>query len=132
MHDLLQPAGWKRPSGYSNAVAAEGRTLYLAGQIGWTGDEIFETEDFAGQVEQALRNIVAILAEAGTGPESLVRMTWYVTDKQEYRACLDEVGAAYRRVIGQVYPAMTLVEVAALLEDTAKVEIEATAVIAAP
>lgn len=128
MHEPLNPAGWKRASGYSNGVLAEGRTIWVAGMVGWTGDQVFETDDFAGQVRQALENVVAVLAEAGAGPEHLVRLTWFVTDKRAYLAALPEVGAAYREVIGRHYPAMTLVQVGALVEDRAQVEIEATAV----
>jgi len=129
IHKRLHPAAWKAPVGYANGVAAEGRTLYLGGQIGWTGDQVFETDDFIGQTRQCLENIVAILAEAGAGPEHLVRLTWFVTDKREYLERLREVGGAYRDVIGRHFPAMTLVQVADLLEERAKVEIEATAVL---
>ena len=126
---FLQPKGWKQPKGYANGVAAEGRMVFTGGMIGWTAEEVFETDDFAGQAEQALRNIVAVLAEAGAIPEHIVRMTWYVTDKQEYLNCQRELGAAYKRVIGAHFPAMALVQVVALVEDAAKVEIEATAVL---
>src|SRR3954469_12992321 len=125
----LLPPGWPRPKGYSNGVAARGTVVAVAGQVGWTPDERFETDDFAGQVRQALKNIVAVLKEAGATPAHLVRMTWYVTDKHEYLASLAKVGAAYRDEIGKHFPAMALVQVAALVEDRAKVEIEATAVI---
>lgn len=125
----LHPQGWKPARGYANGMVAEGRTVFLGGQIGWNGDQVFETGDFVGQTEQALRNVVAILSEAGAGPEHLVRLTWYVTDKGEYLGRLKEVGAAYRRVIGKHFPPMTMVEVSALIEDAAKVEIEATAVL---
>jgi enamine deaminase RidA (YjgF/YER057c/UK114 family) len=128
-HELLHPASWKAARGYANGVAAEGRVVFLGGQIGWNGAQVFETDDFVGQVRQALVNVVAVLAEAGAGPQHLVRLTWYVTDKREYLARLGEVGEAYRAVIGRHYPAMTMVEVAALIEDRAKVEIEATAVL---
>lgn len=130
MHRQLHPKGWKPAKGYANGVVAQGRTVYLAGQVGWNAEEKFETDDFVGQVEQALRNIVAILAEAGGRPEQLVRLTWFVTDKRDYLARTKEVGEAYRRVIGRHFPAMSLVEVAGLVEDGAKVEIEATAVLA--
>jgi enamine deaminase RidA (YjgF/YER057c/UK114 family) len=124
------PPGWKRPKGYSNAVVADGRQVYLGGMIGWNPlTEQFETDDFAGQFRQTLENIVAVLKAAGAGPEHLVRTTWYVTDKRAYLAQLKEVGAAWRAVIGRHYPAMAVVEVAALVEDRAKVEIEATAVV---
>lgn len=129
MHENLHPANWKKASGYTNGIAAEGKTLYLGGQIGWNADQQFESDDFIAQVEQALLNIVAVLAEAGAGPEHLVRLTWYFTDKQEYLANLREVGAAYRRVLGKNYPAMSALEVVSLMEDRAKVEIEATAVL---
>ncbi len=128
-HEILHPANWKAAKGFANGVAAEGRQVYIAGQIGWNGDQVFETDDFAGQVRQALQNVAAVLAEAGGRPEHLVRLTWYVTDKAEYLARLSEVGEAYRAVLGKNFPAMTLVQVAALVEDQAKVEIEATAVL---
>jgi enamine deaminase RidA (YjgF/YER057c/UK114 family) len=125
----LLPAGWKKPKGYANGIAARGTMIAVAGQIGWTAEERFETDDFAGQARQALQNIVAVLREGGARPEHLTRLTWYVTDKHEYLASLPALGAAYREVIGPHYPAMTLVEVRALVEDRAKVEIEATAVL---
>ena len=128
-HRFLHPRNWKAARGYANGVLAEGQTIFLGGQIGWNTDHVFETEDFVGQVEQALRNIVAVLAEAGARPEHLVRLMWYVTDKSEYLARLPEIGKVYRTVLGRHFPAMSLVEVSALLEDRAKVEIEATAVI---
>ncbi|PQO24804.1 enamine deaminase RidA [Rhodobacteraceae bacterium WD3A24] len=129
MHEQLNPANWKPARGYANGIAARGRTLYLGGLVGWTGDQVFETDDFLGQVEQTLTNIVAVLEEGGAGPEHLVRLTWYVTDKQEYLANLKGLGEVYRRVIGRNFPAMALVQVVALVEDRAKVEIEATAVV---
>ncbi len=129
IHQVLQPAGWERPKGYANGIAAAGQAVFVAGQIGWNAAQIFETDDFASQVEQTLRNIVAILAEAGARPEHLTRLTWYITDKQEYLASGRGLADAYRRVIGRHFPAMTLVQVVALLEDRAKVEIEAVAVI---
>lgn len=125
----LQPAGWKPAKGYANGVLAGGRTVWLGGQIGWNGDQVFETDDFVGQVRQALENIVAILAEAGAGPEHLVRLTWFITDKQAYVSRLAEIGKAYRDVLGRHFPSMSVVEVSALIEDRAKVEIEATAVL---
>jgi len=128
-HRFLHPRGRKAARGYANGVLADGQTIFLGGQIGWNIDQVFETEDFVGQVEQALRNIVTILAEAGAGPEHLVRLTWFVTDKSEYLARLPEIGKVYRSVLGRHFPAISLVEVSALLEDQAKVEIEATAVI---
>jgi len=130
--DILNPAGWKRPKGYSNAVAASGRHICVAGQIGWNAQEEFETDDLVGQVRQALRNIVAVLAEGGAGPEHVARMTWYVLDKREYLAAERDIGQAYREVMGRNYPAMTLVQVAALLEDRARVEIEVTAIVPQP
>ena len=125
---LLQPPGWKRPLGYANGVLARGTPIFVAGQVGWN-DGVFETDDFVAQVRQALRNVLAVLAEAGAGPRDVVRLTWYVVDKGEYRAAQAEVGRVYREVMGRHYPAMTLVQVAALLEDRARVEIEATAVL---
>jgi enamine deaminase RidA (YjgF/YER057c/UK114 family) len=128
---FLHPKGWAPAKGFANGVAATGRQIFVAGQIGWNAEQRFESDDFVAQVEQALANINAVLAEAEAGPQHLVRLTWYVTDKHEYLARLAEVGQAYRRVIGRHFPAMTLVQVAALLEDRAKVEIEATAVVPA-
>jgi enamine deaminase RidA (YjgF/YER057c/UK114 family) len=129
MFQILQPTGWAAPKGYANGIAATGRQVYVAGQIGWNAQGQFESDDFVAQVEQALRNITAVLAEAGAGPQHITRMTWYILDKREYLARARDVGAAYRRVIGKHFPAMTLVVVAGLLEDRAKVEIEATAVV---
>ncbi len=129
MHEVLHPRNWKPAKGYANGMAAEGRMVFTGGMVGWTGDCVFETDDFVGQVEQALRNIVAILAEAGARPEHLVRLTWYVTDKAEYLSNLKGLGAVYKEVIGRHYPAMALVQVVALVEDRARVEIEATAVV---
>jgi enamine deaminase RidA (YjgF/YER057c/UK114 family) len=128
-HDLLHPRHWKAARGYANGVAARGRLVFCGGLVGWNADQQFETDDFAGQVDQTLRNIVAVLAEAGAGPQHLVRLTWYVTDKQDYLAALPQVGASYRAIIGRHYPAMALVQVVALVEDRARVEIEATAVV---
>ena len=127
--DFLQPPGWARARGYSNGIAASGRCVFVSGMIGWDGQCRFHTDDFAGQVRQALQNIVDVLAEAGAKPEHIVRMTWYVTDKKEYVAASKEVGQAYRAIIGRHYPAMTAVQVAGLVEDRAKVEIEVTAVV---
>ncbi len=127
--EILQPPGWKRPKGYSNGVAASGRMVFVAGQVGWSTDEVFESDVFADQFRQALINVVAVLHEAGAGPEHIVRMMMYFTDKREYLDQLAEVGAAYRATIGRNYPAMAAVEVSALMEDRAKVEIEATAVV---
>ena len=128
MHKQLHPSHWKQASGYANGILAEGKLVVLAGQIGWNHQQEFETDDFAGQVRQALENIASLLNEADAGPEHLVRLTWFVTDKQDYLGALKEVGAAYRDVMGRNFPAMTLIQVAALVEDRAKVEIEATAV----
>ena len=130
---VLLPPGWAKPKGYANGIAAHGTVVAVGGQIGWNpATGAFETDDFVGQVRQTLQNIVAVLAEAGAGPEHIVRLTWYVTDKHEYLARLAEIGQAYRDVLGRNFPAMALVQVVALLEDRAKVEIEATAVIPAP
>ena len=126
---VLQPKGRKPAKGYADGIVAGDRTVYVAGQIGWTGEQVFATRDFVEQCEQALRNIVDVLAEAGAGPGDVVRLIWYVTDKREYLARQSELGRAYRRVMGRHLPVMTLVEVSALLEDEAKVEIEATAVL---
>jgi enamine deaminase RidA (YjgF/YER057c/UK114 family) len=128
-HEILHPKHWKAARGYANGVAASGRMVFTGGIIGWNAEQEFETDDFAGQVEQALRSIVEVLAEGGAKPEHLVRLTWYVTDKREYLASLKEIGAAYKALIGRHYPAMALVQVVALVEDRAKVEIEATAVV---
>lgn len=127
--EFLQPPGWVQPKGYANGVAASGRTVCVSGMIGWDAEGRFHTSDFAGQVEQALRNIVAVLAEANAGPEHVVRMTWYVIDKKEYVAAYKEIGVAYRAVFGRHFPAMTAVQVAGLIEDEAKVEIEVTAIV---
>jgi enamine deaminase RidA (YjgF/YER057c/UK114 family) len=128
MMEILQPPGWARPRGYSNGVAASGRMVCVSGMIGWDAEGVFHTDDFAGQVRQALLNIVAVLKEAGAGPQHIVRMTWYVVDKNEYVAAYKAVGAVYREIIGPHYPAMTAVQVAGLVEDRARVEIEVTAV----
>ena len=129
MHTILQPAGWARPKGYANGVAAEGRLVFVGGQIGWTGQNRFETRDFVGQVRQTLKNVVEVLAEAGAGPEHVVSMTWYLTDKKDYLGNLEGIGKAYREIIGRHFPAMAVVQVTALVEDAAKVEIQANAVI---
>ncbi len=129
--DILQPAGWAAPRGYANGVAASGRTVCVSGMIGWDAQCVFHTDDFAGQVRQALQNVVAVLAEAGAGPEHIVRMTWYVLDKREYLDAGKATGAAYRDVIGRHYPAMSAVQVSGLMEDRARVEIEVTAVVPA-
>lgn len=127
--NILQPPGWIQPKGYSNGIAAQGRQVFVSGMIGWDEQGQFQTDDFAGQARQALHNIVAVLKEAGAHPEHIVRMTWYVVDKKEYLASAKEVGAAYREIIGKHYPAMTAVQVTALVEDRARVEIEVTAVV---
>jgi enamine deaminase RidA (YjgF/YER057c/UK114 family) len=129
VHEVLHPAHWAAARGYSNGMAARGRFVVTGGIIGWNAQQEFETDDFAGQAAQALRGIVEVLACAGAGPQHLVRLTWYVTDKREYLASLKTLGPAYREIIGKHYPAMALVQVVALVEDRAKVEIEATAVV---
>jgi enamine deaminase RidA (YjgF/YER057c/UK114 family) len=126
---VLLPPGWPRPRGYANGVTARGRMVFVAGMIGWDAEGVFHTDDLAGQVRQALQNIVEVLQEGGAKPEHIVRMTWYVTDKREYVAAYPEIGEAYRELIGSFNAAMTAVQVAALVEDRAKVEIEVTAVI---
>jgi enamine deaminase RidA (YjgF/YER057c/UK114 family) len=123
------PEGWPRPKGYANGVVAQGRMLFIAGMIGWDADGRFHTDDFAGQARQALQNVADVLKAAGGSGDNVVRMTWYVTDKREYLAAAREVGQAYRDIIGSYTIAMTAVEVKALIEDRAKVEIEATAVL---
>lgn len=125
----LQPPGWAPPKGYSNGVSVRGRQIFLAGQIGWNESQQLVSNDFATQVRQAFKNIVALLQQAGAGPEHLVRLTWFVTDLAEYRNGVKEIGAAYREVIGRHYPPMSVVGVADLVEQGAKVEIEATAVV---
>ena len=129
--NVIQPAGWPRPRGYANGVVASGRTLFIAGMIGWDDKAQFQSDDFAVQARQALRNVAEVLREAGGKPENIVRMTWYVTSKREYLAASREVGQAFREIIGSFNAAMTAVEVSALIEDRAKVEIEATAVLPA-
>ncbi len=131
MAEIIHPQGWPAAKGYSNGMAAEGTVIFVGGQIGWTKDQTFETDDFVEQAEQAMRNIVDILASAGAETTDLVRLTWFITDKKVYVAEQKRLGEAYRRVFGRHYPAMTLVQVVALLEDRALVEIEATAVIPA-
>jgi len=127
--ETLQPDGWRRPRGYANGIAAEGRQIFISGQIGWNAEQQFESDELAVQVRQALANVVAVLASAKARPEHLVRLTWFVTSREEYYASLEGIGAAYREVIGRHFPAMSVVVVAALLEPRAKVEIEATAVL---
>jgi enamine deaminase RidA (YjgF/YER057c/UK114 family) len=129
MPQILQPPGWPRPRGYSNGVSASGRMVFVAGQVGWGPEERVASDDLVAQVRQALRNVVAILAEGGAAPEHLVRMTWYLADRHEYNARAAEIGSAYREVVGRSYPAMTAVQVAGFVEERVKVEIEATAVV---
>ena len=128
-HQLLQPAGWAPAKGYANGIAARGTQVFVGGQIGWNAQQQFESDDFIAQTRQTLQNVMAVLKEAGAGPEHMVRMTWYVIDRDEYNARLKELGAVYREVIGKHFPAMTCVAVAALMEARAKVEIEVTAVV---
>ncbi|MCG6114295.1 MAG: RidA family protein [Mesorhizobium sp.] len=129
VHEELHPANWAKPRGYANGIAATGKLVFIGGQIGWTGEQNFEAKDLAGQTRQALSNILAVLAEAGGRAEHITRFTWYIVDKQEYLANLKDIGTAYREVMGKHFPAMAMVQIVALIEDEAKVEIEATAVI---
>jgi len=129
MHTLLQPEGWVAPKGYANGVAARGTLVVTGGQIGWNAQQQFESDDFIDQTRQTLLNVRAVLAAGGAGPEHLVRLTWYVVDRDEYNARLKELGAAYREVMGKNFPAMACVQVAGLMEARAKIEIEATAVV---
>ena len=126
---ILQPPGWARAKGFSNGIACSGKLVFIAGQIGWTGEGKWEATDFAGQFRQAIKNILSVLAEANGKPEHIVRLTWYVVDKAEYLRSLAEVGAAYRELMGRHYPTMAVVQVGGLVEDEARLEIEATAVI---
>ena len=128
----LQPDGWARPVGYANGVSASGRVIHVAGQIGWNKDAVFETDDFVEQVRQSLRNIVTVLACDNARPEHIVSMTWYFTNKRDYLGNRSVIGEAYRAIIGRHFPAMTAIEVAALMEDRAKVEIQAVAVVPGP
>ncbi|MTH79973.1 RidA family protein [Paracoccus aestuariivivens] len=128
-HSFLDPEGWVPAKGYANGMLAEGRMVFTGGLVGWNAQQQFEHTDLVGQFEQVLKNIVAVLAKAGARPEHLVRLTWYITDKSEYLGNLKEIGAAYRRVLGRHFPAMAVVQVVSLMEDAAKIEIEATAVI---
>ena len=125
----LQPPGWAPAKGYANGIAARGTSIFVGGQIGWNAQQQFETDDFIAQTAQTLRNIVAVLHEAGAGPEHMVRMTWYILDRHEYNARLKELGAVYREIIGRNFPAMSCVQVAGLMEARAKVEIEVTAML---
>ena len=129
MIEILQPEGWAKPIGYANGMAARGKQLFIAGQIGWNGQCVFETDDLVAQIGQTLRNIVAVAAAGGAGPEHIVSMTWYLLDRKEYSARLKEIGTVYRDVIGRRLPAMTAIQVAGLIEDRAKVEIQAIAVV---
>jgi enamine deaminase RidA (YjgF/YER057c/UK114 family) len=126
---ILQPPGWARARGFSNGIAAQGRLVFIAGQVGWTGEGKWQARDFAGQFRQALENIIAVLKEADGKPEHIVRLTWYVLDKQEYLAALKAVGQAYRELMGRHYPTMAVVQVSGLVEPEARLEIEATAVV---
>lgn len=125
----LQPAGWPRPKGYANGIEATGRLVIVGGQIGWDETETFQSDDFVEQLRQTLKNTLAVLAEADAGPEHVVRMTWYITDRNEYLARGREIGAVYRELMGKNFPAMAMVQVVALMESRAKVEIETTAVV---
>ncbi len=129
VHTILQPEGWAKPIGYANGVAAHGRTIFVGGQVGWNAQCRFEALDLVGQVRQTLQNIVAVLAEAGAGPEHITTMTWYLLDKKDYIAKRREIGRAYMDVIGRHFPAMAAVQVSGLIEDEALVEIQATAVV---
>ena len=126
---ILQPPTWATPRGFANGSAASGKLVFIAGQVGWTGEAKWEAHDFAGQFKQTLKNIVEVLAQAGGKPEHIVRLTWYVIDKQEYLAALKDVGVAYRAVMGRHFPTMAVVQVSGLVEPEAKLEIEATAVV---
>lgn len=128
-HTILQPASWARPAGYANGIAAQGRFVFVGGQIGWNAQKQFETDDLVGQVRQTLQNILDVLAEAGGTPEHVVSMTWYLMDKKEYLVRLKDIGKVYREVMGRHFPAMAAVQVVALIEDRAKVEIQAMAVV---
>jgi enamine deaminase RidA (YjgF/YER057c/UK114 family) len=129
---FLQPPGWAAPKGYANGIAAKGTLVFAGGQIGWNAEQQFQSDDFIDQTRQALQNVHAVLACAGAGPQHMVRMTWYITDRDEYNARLPELGRAYREVMGKNFPAMTCVEVSRLVETRAKVEIEVTAVVPDP
>ncbi|MDB5886742.1 MAG: Endoribonuclease [Polaromonas sp.] len=129
MMTRLQPPGWAEPKGYANGVLARGALLFVGGQIGWNAQQHFDSDDFVDQTRQTLQNIAAVLKAGGAGPEHMVRMTWYIVDRVEYNARLKEIGAAYREVMGKNFPAMSCVQVAALVESRAKIEIEVTAVV---
>jgi enamine deaminase RidA (YjgF/YER057c/UK114 family) len=129
MMQILQPPGWAKPKGFANGIAASGKLVFVAGQVGWTGEGKWEAKDFAGQFRQALQNCIDVVAQAGGTPQHIVRLTWYITSKQEYLASLKEVGVAYRALMGRHFPVMAVVEVSGLMEPEAKLEIEATAVV---
>jgi enamine deaminase RidA (YjgF/YER057c/UK114 family) len=129
MIQILQPPGWAKPKGFSNGISAAGKLVFVAGQIGWSSEGKWEAKDFSGQFRQTLKNTLAVLAEAGGKPQHIVRMTWYILDKQEYLGAIREIGAAYRELMGRHYPAMAVVQVSGLIEDQAKLEIETTAVV---
>ena len=129
MIQFLQPPGWAKPKGFANGIAASGTLVFVAGQVGWTGEGKWEAKDFAGQFRQALKNCIDVVAQAGGAPQHIVRLTWYITNKQEYLSSLKEVGVAYRALMGRHFPVMAVVEVSGLMEDAAKLEIEATAVV---
>ncbi|KJC42386.1 endoribonuclease L-PSP [Bradyrhizobium sp. LTSP885] len=129
MSEILQPDGWAKPSGYANGVAARGKSIFIAGQIGWNGQCVFESDDLVAQIGQTLRNIAAVAAAGGAGPEHIVSMTWFLLDRKEYSARLREIGGVYRDVMGRCFPAMTAIQVSGLIEDRAKVEIQAIAVV---
>ena len=126
---MLQPPGWAEPKGYANGVLAQGRLVFVAGQVGWDETGTFRTQDFVGQVRRCLENTLAVLSEAGAGPEHVARMTWYITDREEYLSNQEDMGRAYRELMGRHFPAMSMVEVAALIEPEARVEVETTAVV---
>jgi len=129
MIQILQPPSWAKPKGFANGIAASGTLVFVAGQVGWTGEGKWEAKDFAGQFRQALKNCIDVVAQAGGTPQHIVRLTWYITNKQEYLSSLKEVGVAYRALMGRHFPVMAVVEVSGLMEDQAKLEIEATAVV---
>ena len=129
MNETLQPEGWAKPIGYANGVAARGKSIFIAGQIGWNGQCQFESDDLVAQIKQTLQNIVDVAAAGGAGPEHIVSMTWFLLDRKEYSARLKEIGVVYRDVVGRNFPAMTAIQVSGLIEDRAKVEIQAIAVV---
>ncbi|PHS26245.1 MAG: enamine deaminase RidA [Robiginitomaculum sp.] len=129
MKTVLQPEGWKRPKGYANGIMAEGRMVFTAGLIGWNANEEFESDDLVDQIRQTLKNTITILAEAGAGPEHIVRMTWYITDRDDYLARLKDVGTVWKEIVGTKFPCMACVQVVSLMEKRAKIEIETTAIV---